>query len=432
MARTFSAYSVYWYDTTVTPPVGHGMAGRIVDTGSAIGAQPSMRTGLNGDPRIEGFTDAANNLRIAVTDRVANTQRPVYIHDATTGAEVSGKSPQSWLEGNLYTLVKLNGYLYAIDYDNAKVIEINASTYAATGVTYSLAISNPGLIPSGYQAIGQALIVANNALYGLFAFPDSTWSTYANSLLVRFDISGSGTSRAITVVESNSYIEKNAFSIAYANSNFYIASIGGKQNPSGSGSYNPNSKIQSIPVSFSSTTSPTTEMSPSGTFPYEFRDISFSSTKAYILAGAYDSNWQLEGKLISVDASTFTNPTLIDGFPATPGPDATAVGYLWSAQYTLDSNRVWFARGNAIRVYDASNNALVATLTVTAGSLIAQGDLYTNINDLTYVGAAASVSLRGYRSPLQRANTPFAHAARALTRGRPELTEEERQQILRS
>ncbi|MDR1350886.1 MAG: hypothetical protein LBJ59_08970 [Zoogloeaceae bacterium] len=424
MAITTSAYTVYWYDAT---GAGYGMAGRIVDAGVSVLPNPGMKIGLNGDPKVKGFIDTGNNLRIAVTDRVAGQSQSVFIHDATNGQQVG--SAQTWPEDNLYTLVRLGNYLYAIDYDNAKVIEISATApYAATGVSFSLASVTPSLIPPGSQACGQALIVLNGTLYGLFAFPDSTWSNYANSLLVRFAIAGSGTGRTISVSASNGTLAKNAFAVASDGTDLYVAAIGGKQTQ---GDYNENSRLQKINASLTTVTNVMSASPKGGTppaFPYEFRDISFKGSVAYILAGAYDSNWNLRGKLFSTtDFSTLTN---IDDFSS----GAAVAGSFWSAQYTPDNDRLWYTRGNDIRIYNASNLTQVGDpLTVTVGSLIAQGDQYTDLNDLSYVGpAGGSVSLRGYRSPLQRSNTPFAQAARALTRGRPELTEEEFQQLAKT
>ncbi|MDR0701998.1 MAG: hypothetical protein LBF61_06230, partial [Azoarcus sp.] len=127
---------------------------------------------------------------------------------------------------------------------------------------------------------------------------------------------------------------------------------------------------------------------------------------------------------VSTTDFVIANFNVIDDFSTS----ATAVlGYYWSAQYTPDNDRVWFARGNEIWVYDANN--LPATVGTLPMNTLNGGGSYDSLNDLTYVGVSTTVSLRGYRSPLQRSNTPFAHAARALTRGRPELTEEEFQQL---
>jgi hypothetical protein len=438
MAITYSAYSVYWYDANKD---GYGMAGRIRDNGSDVTAFPGMRAGLNGDPKVEGFVDAGGNLRVAVTDRdAAGGLRPVYIHNAVSGAEVAGKSPQSWPENNLYTLVKLGDYLYAIDYDNAKVIEIDANTYAATNVSYTL---ESKFIPAGYQAVGQALIVIDDILYGLFSFPDSTWSNYAPSLLVRFTVvpntsitvaHGSLDPEA-TETDYNTNIAPNAFSLAAYGSDLYIAALGGQQTKD---NYNADSRLQRIAYGATNLKNEAIYnlLVPDATnLPYEIRDISFDDTAspgtAYVLVGSYKPTgpaptdpWKMEGKLMSttdIANFAFTNLVTIDDF--TGG----VLGYYWSAKYTSDNVRLWYTRGNDIRVYDASNlPTIVGTLPM---STLNGGGAYTALNDLTYVGKLGTIKLSGYRSHIQRSNSKFAQAARALTKGRPELTEEEFAQL---
>lgn len=430
MATTYSAYSVYSYDYSTTPATGHGMAGRIIDGGgTAIVAFPGMKSGLNGDPKVEGFTDASGNLRVAATDYVTGTARPVTVYNPVTTPPTTPPSAittQTW-NGvkNLYSLVRLGNYLYALDYDNAQVVQIDPTTYTETGKSLALAASGVPL-PSGYTPYGQALAVVGSDLYGLFSFADSSWSSYASSMLVKFSISSTGI--AIGTSDYNNTLAGNAFSLAARGSDLYIAAIGGAQGSSGTP--NPNSCLQKISISASLGSASVIPVLTQSDFPYEYRDISFDpSGNAYILLGTYNSSWNLAGKLVKVTAFTPLVSTDIDTFSTTPG-------YFWSAQYTADNNRIWFARGNAIRLYNASSFATpVATLTLSVNNLssnpgglrgASDAYVYDSINDLTYIGATgARTSLRGYRSPLQASNTPRAQAARLLTRGRPELLQDE-------
>ena len=198
MALTYSAYAVYTYSTSPAS----GMAGLITDNGGALSGAlttyADMETNLNGDPKVEAFAaesgaTTTSNLRVAATDRVASTPgQPVYIYDPV---DVVNNKPnptpplvkQAWppIE-NLYTVVRLGDYLYAIDYDIGRIIEINGTTpYAPTGVTYQQPVSTT----SGYPARGQELIVVNGVLYGLFAYPDSNFTNYDPSVVVRFNVS---------------------------------------------------------------------------------------------------------------------------------------------------------------------------------------------------------------------------------------------------
>lgn len=408
MTDTFAAYSVYAYNSQ---GIGIGMAGTIYDDGANVTPDPDLKTGLNGDPKVEGFTNAGGNLSVAVTDYAGTVDRPVYIYQAD---DRSLLGTTTWAAvDNLYSLVTVGSYLYAIDYDNARVVEINPGTYALTGVSYTLA---SGLIPSGYTAHGQGLIEIGGVLYGLFTFVTADWSTYADSLLVRFAIAP-GTS--ITVASSNGGFARNAFAMAASGTDLYVAAIGGSQGSSGTP--NPASRLQKINAAAANlgTAAIVDVMSPSVAYPYEFRDISFDGSTAYILMGTYNASWQLAGKLVKTsDFSTFTTVNDFSG---------GASGYFWSAQYTADNDRIWFARGNQILIYAASNLATAPTaLTLSVGSLLSSGEVYDNLNDLSYVGALGSRrNLRGYRSPLQASRTPRAAQGRALAAGRPELTDEE-------
>lgn len=415
MPNTMTAYSVYTYTGGAS-----GMAGRISDTGSAVTPIPNLKTGLNGDPQVEGFATSATALRIAVTDYAGTTDRPTSIYNAFGAPGALPLATQTWAAvDNQYGLVMVGSYLYALDYDNARIVEINPGTYVPTGVSYTLAA---GLIPSGYTPHGQAIIEIGGALYGLFTFANSAWTAYAPSLLVRFTIVG-GTSIMVGVNDANNGLEKNGFALAVNGTDLYVASLGGRQI---AGTPNPNSKLQSIPYGAAnlSTATVTTVMTPSVTYPYEFRDISFdASGTAYVLMGAYTSAWLMAGKLLKT--TNFTTFTTVNDF------SAGVAGYFWAAQYTGDNNRIWLARGNSILVYNAASIATpVSTLTITAGSLKTSGQAYDSLNDMSYVGAAGTTTrIRGYRSPTQASRSARGLQARAIAQGRPELTDDELLQL---
>jgi hypothetical protein len=419
MAVSYAGYSVYTYATGEGE--GEGMVGRIKDAGGqAVTPYPGLRKEpLNGDPKVEGVAQSANDLQLFVTDYVKDGNQAVYVYDVAAPALLKTIDPGWPNVENLYTLVKLGDYLYAIDYDNACVTEINATTFEETSVSYTL---DSSLVPTGHTAYGQALLVIGNTLFGLFSFADSSWENYASSMLVRFTVSG-GTSITVKEGDHNNSFAGNAFAMAALGNDVYVASIGGKQ---GSGSYNAASRIQSIDATATDLSKAvvTDIMQPSSTYPYEFRDISFQGSTAYILMGAFDASWKMTGKLVkTTDFQTFTT---VDDF------SSGEAGYFWAAQYTTDNNRIWFVRGNAIRVYDASNMAKPdATLTLTPGSLITADDNFDNINDFAFVGAygATMSGMRGYRSPLQASRTAKAVALRAITQGRPEATAAEMSQI---
>ncbi|WP_020180181.1 hypothetical protein [Methylopila sp. M107] len=417
-ADGYAAYTVYTYNGTP-----RGMAGRIRDSGgSSITPIRNLKTGLNADPQVEGVTLSGGGLRIAVTNRVAppGAVPPTNIYNATPAGTSPSLFAPTWTNvRNMYGLVRVGSYLYALDYDNARVVEINPTNFTQTGVTYTLPAS---LTPSGYVAHAQAITEIGGKLYGLFTFADSSWSSYANSMVVRFTLTG-GSSITVGANDRNSGFVGNGFKLAVNGADLYVAGLGGAQV---GGSYNVNSKLQKIAHGAVNLTTATVTnvLAPSAANPYEIRDISFKGSTAYVLWGAYDSGFQMRGKLTST--TNYTSFTTINSFTA------GAPGYYWAAQYTPENDRIWFVRGNQILVYTAASPATpAATLSLTAGSLISTGDGYDNINDFTYVGATsgAAVAIRGYRSPTQISQSPRGQAAREIAQGRPELTPAERRQV---
>jgi hypothetical protein len=417
------------------------MAGVITDNGGALPSPtppatptlvvtPDMETNLNGDPKVEPFTDAdsgtTSTLRVVATERSGTTTNVAYIYDPVDVVNPPSPPPSppyisnpTWTNQNLYTLVRVGSYLYTIDYDRGIVIEVNGTApYAETGVSYTF---TP---PTGWKGCGQALIVVGNTLYGLFACPDSTWSSYTNSRLVRFTINPGVSITAPNVSDINANLEQNAFAIASDGTSFYIASIGGPQGSSGQG--NPNSKLQSLPTTFTNRTPASSVLVPSqlpsgAVKSLEFRDVSLDgSGNFYIFVGTYNASWNMDGFIYRAALAT---PTTLTQFAAV----SNVPGYFWSAQYTPDNDRVWFAHGNDIYVYDATNY-LTSIGILHMSDLISTGGIaYDSLNDLCFIGTdtGTRVRLSGYKSPLQVSKTPLAVALRAITQGRPEATEEE-------
>ena len=409
MANTLMTYGVYYYDQSKT---GHGMAGRISDTGgSSVTVTPNLNTGLNGDPTVHAFYDPSGNARFAETDYQDGTNRSVYVYDYS-GSLVTTRT---WLNvENLYSLVRIGDYLYALDYDNAKVVEIRATgtpttIYTETGVTYTFRHA-----PAGYHGIGMALAVYNGTLYGLFSVTNGTWTTYQNSWVVQFSISAGS---SIDEVASNGNFEKNAFTLIEHDGYFYVCAIGGQQTNTG---YNPNSKLQCVQIS-SITSTPTAVLSAPDVL-YELRDVTFNGSTVYVLAGSYNASWNLAGKLLSYAVSSptsFTSQSTVVDF------SGGVAGYYWAALYTADNGRLWFAKGNEI---DAVGTAISLHVSDLKG-----GGNYTSLNDMAYVGTATAMAakIRGYRSPLQASRLNLAASLRGKTAGRPEATPKELEEATR-
>src|SRR3546814_15400909 len=92
------------------------------------------------------------------------------------------------------------------------------------------------------KAHGQAILNISGTLYGLFIIADASFTTYANSVLVRFSITA-GVSITVGANDYNNGFEKNSFQMAVSGSELFVAAIGGVQANTG---YNANSKLQKI------------------------------------------------------------------------------------------------------------------------------------------------------------------------------------------
>ncbi|MFT4027076.1 MAG: hypothetical protein QM676_09790 [Novosphingobium sp.] len=418
MTTSYTGYSLnVYYD--FDPEDGEGMVGRITDDGTTITAVPGLTTFVRttgGDPRVAGFVDGSD-LRLAAAIRPSTSPR---IFDATSGSTTPVATP-SWPKvANLYDIQELGGFFYVLDYDNARVVELDSS-YAETLAVFDFAgdATTGALLAPGDSAYGQAILNIGGVLYGLFSITNSSWTTYQNSVLVKFTISNY-TSIDVGSTDYNNGINKNAFAMAVSGSDLYIACIGGAQ---ANGAPNTNSSLDKIaygasPLNGATVTQPVTYAT-SG-IGYEIRDISFNGSTAYLLIGSYNGSWVMEGKLIQTTTSWSSFGVVINNFTGGVG------GNLFAAQYVPDNNRILLALGNDILYYNAASPlAPVATLTLTSD--LQSGSTYTALNDLSYVGAQTTLPRRvaGYRSPTQVSLSPRGIAARALAKGRPELLPEE-------
>ena len=321
---------------------------------------------------------------------------------------------------NIYGLVRINGYLYAIDYDLAKMveIEIGADDYALTNAVFDFNTALSGLIPAGYHANGMALTVVGGTLYGLFSIVDNPWATnptYTDSVVVKFTLTQES-SITVTSGDYNANLGKNAFTLINEGTYFYVASIGGKQTYVAP---NATSMIQRLDIS--SLDNLTTVLD-TGALAYNMYDVTFDgSGNAYVLAGycsdQYWTNFVGYMKKYTVGAP-FSLPTTRD--------DMTGgiAGYYWGIEYTSENSRLWYARGNAIDLWrlTGAEEALVAHSGTDLGT-----SSYPIVNDMSYLSSVTltGAKVRGYCSPMHASRSPHAMALHGITKGRPEATEDE-------
>jgi hypothetical protein len=441
----YVAYSVYYYNSSGT---GFGMAGNIVDTGgtssSAIKAYPDMATelngvALNGDPIVQGFPESNGDPGIDLTDYTGSSGQPVAIYNANaTGGTLNKTITGGWPNVvNLYDLVPVGSYVYAIDYDNARVVEISPSTFTQTASTpYSAPSVTVGNYT--YKAYGQQLLNVNGTLYALFSYwiyNSSTGTfTYTNSALAKLNISPG---KSITLSSANVAFGANGFAMASTTIGstpyIYVASLGG---PIEGSTYNSNSEIQAVSVN--NFTATPTQVLTTATYPYNFYDISFNGSTVYILMATYTGDFAATNGLLLQGTVSSSNAPNFTGTYSTLDTISAAPGYYWTAQYVSGDNRIWEGRGNDIWAFNASTKKPLAKLTFSAsdpfgstGLLISSGDPYNTLSGFSYVDPVSkkSVTARGYRSPFQVSRSSELAPAQAILQGRPGLTQEELKQL---
>lgn len=411
--------------TVVNSGYTAGRAGAITDNGSTVAVRQNQGEAYNGDPTVHTFFDSGNNPRVAVAQYTYNQQAVVTIYDPSSNPWTPMTDPLTWSNlSNIYGLVRINGYLYAIDYDLARVVEIRIGTdeYEQTNAVFDFntAFGSGGfnVIPSGSHGNGVALTVVGSTLYGLYSIVDNPWATtptYTDSVVVKFTLN-QGTSIGVSAGDYNAGLEKNAFTLVNDSTYFYVASIGGKQTYA---SPNAASKIQRLDVS--GLTNLVTVLDTSA-LAYNMYDVTFDgSGHAYVLAGYYsDSSWTtFVGYMKQYDVGyPFSSPANRDDFSS-----SGVAGYYWGIEYTSENSRLWYARGNAIDLWNSSGTAALVTK---SGTDLGTAS-YPIVNDMSYLSSVtlSGAKLRGYRSPLHASRSPRAVALRSIAQGRSEATEDE-------
>src|SRR3546814_13855655 len=92
------------------------------------------------------------------------------------------------------------------------------------------------------KAHGQAILNISGTLYGLFIIADASFTTYANSVLVRFSITA-GVSITVDANDYNNGFDNNSFQMAVSGSELFVAAIGRVQAHKG---YKPTLMLRTI------------------------------------------------------------------------------------------------------------------------------------------------------------------------------------------
>ena len=413
-----------------------GSAGVLRDETNAIGVEGNKVIETSGDTRSYWFKDGSADNKILLFqsryERVEgkiNVLPPIIeIRDAKTWAvSHTVNQPSDWPSIlNVYGAVAGGGFLYAIDFDNAKIAKIS--------------------ITGGSPYVELNADIAANKLYGLFITVDDLWAVnpnYKESTVVEIDLatfSETRKTKRVSVVDYNLNLGRNAFTLERYGNMLYVCSIGGKQ---GGGVPNPGSKLDIIeladtgdPTGLTFTTAfMAADLTPVLGEGPELRDITFTNDgNAYVLAGYFDPNYnELNGQVLQFPAGN-VEPDYLTGvwFFPTYFPNQGAV----FAVLANDNNRIWLARGLYVDLCAQEVNngeALTLLQTKAAYEINGPGNIYY-LNSVTLYGedptATTDMSLtkRGYQAPA------FASTSvRALfERQRLIREDEERRQAIRA
>ncbi|WP_312561107.1 hypothetical protein [Anaerospora sp.] len=324
---------------------------------------------LNKDPSLHSFQDSASpgQLRVALAQykRVqggAHIAADIGIYDpfANPWTMISQKK-WNHIE-NLYGVVTLGDFLYGIDYDGARIVRITMTGDSYTEIgSYSF----PGT--AGYQSNGVAIAAVDGYLYGLFTTVNNPWISspqYLNSTVVKLDAG------LVPVTGGQASVGKNAFTLepfttvsgTTATTCLYVACIGDRQN---FGSHNPDSCLDVVDLSTMTAKTAFKAGAANGTSDQaDFRDITFSNDgTAYILTGRYNVDYEtLTGTLYKTSAAAIlaqaaaNQPALLSQVAIPAINLQNTSGFFWAILYenglAANNDRLWFARGNDIAVYN--------------------------------------------------------------------------------
>ena len=365
--------------------------GRIGTIASTTGTVNQNAAGpLNGAPAVHTFKDANGQTRVLAYNYSYSAVNPeAVVYNPATATWTSVKSIAN-LAGtdisNLYGVATIGNYLYAIDYESAKVVKINMTndSYSVEPTQYTL----PGT--AGFEKHGVAITAVGNDLYALFTEVNDPWgnANYLTSKVVKLN------KDTLAPVGNPVEVGKNAFTLKYYNNKLYVASLGGKQQ---SDAYNSGqSRINVVNLATMTVTTPFTA---GVNIPYDFRDITIGSNgTAYILVGKYINNYAtMQGQVYKTTATAIDSGNI--GIPvqqqgATSNTFNTG-GFCWALHYESSTDRLWFAKGNQVELHAGSSYNPIRT-PMPAGTVLSPAT-YPNLNSITLFDQG--VTLRGYQAP---------------------------------
>ena len=292
--------------TTVDNNYASGAMGIISkNTSGDLATTPDVVTGLNGDQAIFSFRNTEGKARVMISQYTYGQPDTVWIYDPA-GSWTTPIEVQWANFSNKRAIATLGSNLYAMSYDDANIVKVDMTDEKYSQTAYIVASADIG---------------------------------------------------------------KNATKMAVFNDKIYVTSIGGKQNY---GSFNTDSKVEMVDTSTMEVTELLKGTDMSAQYPgwaFDFHDIVFSDTDAFILAGAYDnSGFTFESRIFKVSVADLNAKKLGNEFA-----DSSNMGWTWGLDYDHVANQLMCFAGFQLNFYnpdDANDMQVVDSMT-------AKGNLYS-------------------------------------------------------
>lgn len=331
--------------TVVDDNYTSGSMGSVPVLSSGIPGTPNKNvvTNLGGDHKIHGFRDEGNDLRVLLSQYTYSKPDTLWIYNPLVGYNKPLKETTWSTFSNSRGVVALGRYLYAVDYDNAKVtrVDMKDNAYTASGNVFSYTE-----VEAGYTAHGEGIVRIGDYLYILFSEEDEGWpAQYNNGKVVKLDAD-------LKEIASAS-VGKNALSIKAHGGMVYVVSNGGAQKY-GDG-FNPESMIQRVnPITMAVETLVQANGSignlPPG-WKSDFRDLAFDKHgNVYVFAGAYNTFWEFDSRIFKT-----TLPKLLAGDIGEVYRDTTGPGYQWGFKYDAVDDILWCAAGDRLKAFKGTD-----------------------------------------------------------------------------
>lgn len=382
------AYGAYYYDAS-----GKGGKFGIASYASSAVTNVKAVETTSADPKVFYFASPDGEKRVLAFETVWENQVAKAGSIQVYNEKMQSNKMKLTTTGlvNLSAITEVvNGKLYAIDYDAAKVVRFSVASDGTLslddGVSYTGAATQ-----SGAKVYGVDIITDGTSVYALFVSAVSLFpGDYKGYSIVKLDTD------LKKVAQHTELDGLNPFSIQLYKGDIYVVLVGGGQQY---GSTNgTNSKIQKISTSNFTAAATTLLVGGKTALLGDFRALAFTAAgDAYILTGCYDADGAgFSGALYHTTAEKLANADedTIKDLKEEPVSFNKIGGYLWDIAFAESDQVLWLAQGNNVLVYKLADTKLALSASTNITALA--GDAYS-LNSAVVLEAEAV--LKGYVAP---------------------------------